>query len=324
MNRSADSLSPRRHKGVLYVVGTPIGHLEDITLRALKTLAEVDLVAAEDTRTTRRLLAHHHINQPLISMHEHNEDRRADELILKLDKGTTIALVSDAGTPTLSDPGYRLVKAAVAAGIRVIPIPGPSAAVAALSVSGLPTDAFLFLGFPPRQQAKRVKFLKQVADEDRTLIFYESPKRIARLLADLMAVVGPRRAVLSREMTKAYEEFLRGSLGDIAEEVRKRNGLKGECTLLVDGADRHREISPEALRDVILQDLARQKTGASSLSRQIAEQYGISRKQVYAQILKIKKSEDGIQGRRPENLGRPGSRENPSAPKNIRKPDGER
>jgi len=296
MNRAADSLSPRTHQGVLYVVGTPIGNLEDITLRALKTLSKVDLVAAEDTRNTRRLLAHHHINRPLISMHEHNEERRAIELISKLDKGTTIALVSDAGTPTLSDPGYRLVKDAVAAGIRVVPIPGPSAAVAALSVSGLPTDAFLFLGFPPKKRAKRLKFIKQVADEDRTLIFYESPKRVAHLLADLMAVVGPRRAVLSREMTKTYEEFLRGSLGDIAEEVCKRNGLKGECTLLVDGADRQKEISAEALRDVILQNLTQKDIGASSLSRQIAEQYGVSKKQVYAEILKVKNSEDGEQG----------------------------
>jgi len=289
MNRAADSLSLRTHQGVLYVVGTPIGNLEDITLRALKTLSKVDLVAAEDTRNTRRLLAHHYINRPLISMHEHNEERRAVELMSKLDKGTSIALVSDAGTPTLSDPGYRLVKDAVAAGIRVVPIPGPSAAVAALSVSGLPTDAFLFLGFPPKKRAKRLKFLKQVADENRTLIFYESPKRVAQLLADLMAVVGPRRAVLSREMTKTYEEFLRGSLGDIAEEVRKRNGLKGECTLLVDGADRQKEISAEALRDVILQNLTQKDIGASSLSRQIAEQYGVSKKQVYAEILKVKK-----------------------------------
>ena len=289
MNRAADSLSPRTHQGVLYVVGTPIGNLEDITLRALKTLGEVDLVAAEDTRNTRRLLAHYNIDQPLISMHEHNEERRAAELISKLDKGTAIALVSDAGTPTLSDPGYRLVKDAVAAGIRVVPIPGPSAAVAALSVSGLPTDVFLFLGFPPRKRAKRLKFLKRIADEDRTLIFYESPKRIAHLLGDLLEVVGRRRAVLSREMTKTYEEFLRGSLDDIAEEVRKRKGLKGECTLLVGGADRQKEVSLEELREVIVQELAQEDIGVSALSRQIAEQYGISKKQVYADIWKIKK-----------------------------------
>ena len=289
MNHAVDSRCLGTSRGVLYVVGTPIGHLEDITLRAIKTLGEVDLVAAEDTRNTRRLLAHHGINQPMISLHEHNEDRRAAELILKLNKGTAIALVSDAGTPTLSDPGYRLVKDAVAAGIQVIPIPGPSAAVAALSVSGLPTDAFLFLGFPPRKQAKRLKYLQQVADEDRTLIFYESPKRVIDLLTDLEDIMGARQAVLSREMTKKYEEFLRGTLSDIAAEVRKRKEIKGECTLLVQGAEPQKEVSPAALRDIILQELAREDQGASKLSRQIAEQYHIPKKRVYAEILKVKK-----------------------------------
>mgnify|MGYP001822411733 CR=1 FL=1 len=162
MDDVTDSRFSEMLEGVLYVVGTPIGNLEDITLRALRTLGEVDLIAAEDTRNTRRLLAHHGINQPLISLHEHNEDRRTAELITKLGNGTALALVSDAGTPTVSDPGYRLVKDAAAAGIRVVPIPGPSAVVAALSVSGLPTDAFLFLGFPPRKRTKRLKFLSLI------------------------------------------------------------------------------------------------------------------------------------------------------------------
>jgi len=289
MNHAVDSRSLQTSRGVLYVVGTPIGNLEDITLRAIKTLGDVDLVAAEDTRNTRRLLAHHGINQPMISLHEHNEDRRADKLISKLGKGTAIALVSDAGTPTLSDPGYRLVKDAVAAGIPVIPIPGPSAAVAALSVSGLPTDTFLFLGFSPRKRAKRLKYLQQVADENRTLIFYESPKRVIDLLTDLEEIMGERQAVLSREMTKKYEEFLRGTLNHIAGDVRKRKEIKGECTLLVQGAGQQKEVSPEALHDIIVQELSREDKGASKLSRQIAEQYGISKNRVYAEILKIKK-----------------------------------
>lgn len=286
MNDVADSrgVSP----GVLYVVGTPIGNLEDITLRALRTLGEVDLIAAEDTRNTRRLLARHGINRPLTSLHEHNEDRRSAELIAKLDKGAAIALVSDAGTPTLSDPGYRLIKDATAAGIRVVPIPGPSAAVAALSVSGLPTDAFLFLGFPPRKHAKRLKFLNRVAEEYRTLIFYESPKRMADLLVDLQEILGERRAVLSREMTKTYEEFIRGTLNDIANEVQQRKELKGECTLLVEGVNRHEEVSPEALREIVVRELAREDMGASALSRRLAGQYNISKKKVYAEILKIK------------------------------------
>ena len=290
MDDVADSRFPETLKGVLYVVGTPIGNLEDITLRALRTLREVDLIAAEDTRNTRRLLTRHGINQPLVSLHEHNEDRRTAELISKLGNGTAIALVSDAGTPTVSDPGYRLVKDAVAAGIRVVPIPGPSAAVAALSVSGLPTDAFLFLGFPPRKRTKRLKFLGQVAEETKTLIFYESPRRMADLLADLQEVMGERRAVLSREMTKTYEEFMRGTLNQIAAEVEKRKELKGECTLLVEGGHK-KEVSPEALRDIIARELARRNEGSSVLSRQIAEQYHLSKKQVYAEILKVKNAE---------------------------------
>ena len=291
MNNVADSRFPEASQGVLYVVGTPIGNLEDITLRALKTLEDVDLIAAEDTRNTRRLLARHGINRPLTSLHEHNEDRRAVELIKKLDKGAAIALVSDAGTPTLSDPGYRLVKDATAAGIKVVPIPGPSAAVAALSVSGLPTDAFLFLGFPPRKRAKRLKSLQHVAKENRTLIFYESPKRVADLLADLQEIMGERRAVLCREMTKTYEEFIRGTLKDIAGKVQNRRELKGECTLLVEGLQRGEEISPEELRGIVAQELAREDMGASALSRQLAEQYNIPKKRVYSEILKVKEAE---------------------------------
>jgi len=287
MDDVADSRFPKTVNGVLYVVGTPIGNLEDITLRALRTLGEVDLIAAEDTRNTRHLLTRHGINQPLVSLHEHNEDRRTAELISKLGNGAAIALVSDAGTPTVSDPGYRLVKNAVAAGIRVVPIPGPSAAVAALSVSGLPTDAFLFLGFPPRKRAKRLKFLGQVAEETKTMIFYESPKRMADLLADLQEVMGERRAVLSREMTKTYEEFMRGTLKQIAAEVEKRKELKGECTLLVEGGHK-KEVSPAALRDIIARALAREDMGASALSRRLAGQYSISKNKVYAEILKVK------------------------------------
>lgn len=288
MKDVADSRLPEPSKGVLYVVGTPIGNLEDITLRALKTLEEVDLIAAEDTRNTRHLLARHGINRPLISLHEHNEDRRAGELISKLDNGAAIALVSDAGTPTLSDPGYRLVKDATAVGIKVVPIPGPSAAVAALSASGLPTDAFLFLGFPPRKRAKRLKFLQHVAKENPTLIFYESPKRVAGLLADLQEIMGARRAVLCREMTKTYEEFIRGTLNDVAGEVQNRRELKGECTLLVEGLQRGEEIPPEELRGIVAQELAREDIGVSALSRQLAEQYNIPKKRVYAEILKVK------------------------------------
>ena len=289
MDDVADSRFPEASRGVLYVVGTPIGNLEDITLRALRTLEEVDLIAAEDTRNTRRLLTRHGINRPLTALHEHNEDRRAAELISKLDQGAAMALVSDAGTPTLSDPGYRLIKDAAAAGIRVVPIPGPSAAVAALSVSGLPTDAFLFLGFPPRKRGKRLTFLHRAAEDKRTLIFYESPKRMADLLADLQEIMGERRAVLAREMTKAYEEFIRGSLNEIALEVKKRRGLKGECTLLVaGGGEALDEDQWPAARRALRQGLASQEQPLAELVRQVADQSGIARNKIYAEALRIK------------------------------------
>lgn len=271
------------------MVGTPIGNPGDISLRALETFGKVDLIAAEDTRNTRRLLAGHGIDRPLISLHEHNEDRRTEELIAKLSTGLSIALVSDAGTPTLSDPGYRLVTEAVAADIRVVPIPGPSAAVAALSVSGLPTDTFLFLGFPPRKPAKRIAFLQGLAEENRTLIFYESPKRLAGLLSDLSDIVGERRAVLSREMTKPFEEFIRGTLSDIHGAIQRKKALKGECTLLVEGKKKSEDVSQKALREIVVGEFDAGETGVSALSKKIAERYGISKKKVYEEVIRMKK-----------------------------------
>ncbi|MCG6909564.1 MAG: 16S rRNA (cytidine(1402)-2'-O)-methyltransferase [Deltaproteobacteria bacterium] len=289
MNKAADTRSTTEFPGRLYVVGTPIGNPGDISLRALETFGKVDLIAAEDTRNTRRLLAGHGIDRPLISLHEHNEDRRTEELIAKLSTGLSIALVSDAGTPTLSDPGYRLVTEAVAADIRVVPIPGPSAAVAALSVSGLPTDTFLFLGFPPRKPAKRIAFLQGLAEENRTLIFYESPKRLAGLLSDLSDIVGERRAVLSREMTKPFEEFIRGTLSDIHGAIQRKKALKGECTLLVEGKKKSEDVSQKALREIVVGEFDAGETGVSALSKKIAERYGISKKKVYEEVIRMKK-----------------------------------
>jgi len=248
-------------QGVLYVVATPIGNLEDITLRAIRILKDVDLIAAEDTRNTRHLLARHGIDCPMISLHEHNEEHRTVGLIAKIQAGMAVALVSDAGTPTLSDPGHRLVREAVAGQIKVVPIPGPSAVIAALSASGLPTDSFLFLGFPPRKRGKRLKFLDSLVTEKRTLVFYESPKRVKDLLVDLLEIMGERQAVLSREMTKRYEEFIRGTLSRITEEVNKRKEIKGECTLLVAGMERREEIPVQVLREAIKQELRRGDTG---------------------------------------------------------------
>lgn len=276
-------------KGVLYVVAMPIGHDDDITLRALKVLAGVDIIAAEDTRLAARKLSRYQITSHLISCHEYNEQGRASELIRKLQTGATIAIISDAGTPSISDPGYRLVQSAIRTGVKVIPIPGVSAAITALSVSGLPTDAFTFLGFPPRKQAHRLALLHEVSHEPRTLIFYESPRRVLPLIEDAITALGNRQAVLSREMTKPYEEFIRGTLSEILAVLSARLEIKGECTLLVDGQNHQdgAELSESAVC-AVMEAVDGSKRSTGDLARDIALQYGISRKQAYQMILSRK------------------------------------
>ncbi|HXG32595.1 MAG TPA: 16S rRNA (cytidine(1402)-2'-O)-methyltransferase [Bryobacteraceae bacterium] len=222
--------------GVLYLVATPIGNLEDITLRALRVLREADLIACEDTRQTRKLLEHYGISRPLVSYHEHNERKRAGELLARLQSGASVALVSDAGTPLISDPGYRLVAAARDAGIAVVPVPGPSALVAALTASGLPAEAFHFAGFLPAKRSQRLRTLASLRNEPATLVFYEAPHRILDTLADLEETFGPRRMVLARELTKVHEEFLRGTATQIRQALSERPSVRGEITLVVEGA----------------------------------------------------------------------------------------
>ena len=220
--------------GTLYLVATPIGNLEDITMRALRILAEVDLIAAEDTRKTSILLNHYTIKKPLTSYFEHNEQVKTGWLISELQAGKNIALVSEAGTPTISDPGFRIVAAAIAAEITVVPVPGPCAAIAALSASGLPVHRFAFEGFLPPKSGKRKNLLKKLAGEERTLIFYESPYRIQAAIADMLEVLGERRAVVARELTKLHEEFICGTLSVIAKKLGSAV-IKGEFTVLVEG-----------------------------------------------------------------------------------------
>jgi len=279
----------------LYVVATPIGNLADITLRAIETLKKVDLIAAEDTRQTQRLLSHYHIKNQMISLHEHNESHRTPELIKRLQSGVVIALVSSAGTPTLSDPGYRLVKAAAAAHIRIVPIPGPSAALASLSVSGLPTDAYIFIGFLPRKPGKVKKKLAALHQERKTLIFYESPRRITALLDSLIQTMGDREAVLSREMTKRHEEFIRGSLSEILAALSNRAEIKGECTLVVHGFTGPDEPNMDIVRNDILQVLRDGEASISDLAKRIAAKHGLMKKQVYNEALKIKSLRDFIE-----------------------------
>ena len=232
--------------GTLYVVATPIGNLEDITLRALRILREVDLIATEDTRRTRILLDHYQIAGPLTSLYEHNESQKAPALIRRLQEGASIALVSEAGTPLISDPGYRLVHLAIGQGITVVPIPGAAAVITALMAAGLPTDRFVFEGFLPKRPGKRRKRLEELRDEPRTVIIYESPRRIYALLGELQALGGDRHVVVARELTKKFEAILRGRITEVQARLGERPPL-GEVTLIVEGAAS--QARPQASQD---------------------------------------------------------------------------
>jgi 16S rRNA (cytidine1402-2'-O)-methyltransferase len=228
---------PNSKIGILYIVSTPIGNREDITLRALRILKEVDFIAAEDTRHTGLLLRHFGIQTPLTSYFEGNELRKKEFILSKLKQGDQIALVSDAGTPGISDPGFRLIQTAIENQIPVVPIPGPSAVIAALSISGLPTDAFLFKGFLPHKSKRKRDLLKQLEDARETLIFYESPHRLSETLNDILDILGDREMVLTRELTKIYEEVLRGKVSEIQTLIQDRR-LRGEITLVISGNTR--------------------------------------------------------------------------------------
>jgi 16S rRNA (cytidine1402-2'-O)-methyltransferase len=224
-------------KGRLYIVSTPIGNMEDITLRALRILKEVDLIAAEDTRRTGLLLKHFGIQAPLTSYFEGNELKKGDFILAKLKEGKKVALVSDAGTPGISDPGFRLIQLAIESQLPIVPIPGSSAVITALSVSGLPTDAFLFKGFLPHKSKKRRDLLRELENVRETLVFYESPHRISETLRDILEMLGDREIVLTRELTKVYEEIIRGKVSEILNQVGDRR-LKGEITLVISGKTR--------------------------------------------------------------------------------------
>src|SRR5258708_14482089 len=238
-------VAPSDSRGCLYLVGTPIGNLEDITLRALRILKESDQIACEDTRHTQKLLSHYEISKPLISYHEHNEMTRAPELVVAMEHGAKIALVSDAGMPLVSDPGYRLVTLCARHQIPVIPIPGPSALLAALSSSGLPNEKSLFVAFLPARTAERRRALERLRIEDRTLILYEAPHRVAETIADAREILGDRPACLAREVTKIHEEFRRATLSELSASLDEKP-VRGEITLLI-GAALPRE--PTASRD---------------------------------------------------------------------------
>jgi len=276
--------------GTLHVVATPIGNLEDISLRALRTLRECEIIAVEDTRRTRKLLSHYGISRPLVSYYEHNEEQRIPALLDALRAGKDVALVSDAGSPGISDPGFRLVREAVDQGMPVTALPGPSAVILALSVSGLPTDRFSFYGFLPRSPSERRKVLQETAQVPHTLVFFESPRRVARTLADMRDLLGDRRGALCRELTKRFEQVERGALSELLAKVGTR-ALKGECCIVVEGGGRKAFEGPELEYTLqrALEDL-RQRAGQPlrEASRQVARKYGLSRREVYQRALEQK------------------------------------
>lgn len=285
--------------GILYVVSTPIGNLEDITLRALKILKSVDMIAAENVSHTRHLCERYGVKTALTSYHQHNHNTRTEPLIRRLKSGLNLALVTDAGTPGISDPGVRLINRAAEEGIRVMPVPGPSAVVAALSVSGLPTDRFLFLGFLSNKPGKRQKELERLASETRTMVFYEAPHRIQAMLADLKEIFGERRMVMLREMTKVFEEVQRGAPGDILASLTPEK-IRGEFTLVVAGSESKetsRGLSEEASNRI--EGLIRaNRMSIKDIAARISKEEGVAYRQAYKACLGRKGEtggEDGVE-----------------------------
>ena len=276
------------HSGLLYVVATPIGNMTDITQRAIQILSDVDFIAAEDTRHSRYLLNHHGINTPMISVHEHNERKQVESVLARLSNGESMALISDAGTPLISDPGYHLVKIARDKGIKVVPVPGACALIAALSVSGLPTDHFRFEGFLPHKKSARQAQLTSLKDEVVTLVFYESSHRIAESVEDMRNIFGDnRQAILAREITKTFETVLGNTLGDIVSKVKEdANQRKGEFVLVVRGAEKQSTDiemqSAEALLKLLLDEMS-----VKQASRIVASYKGLSKNELYKRALEM-------------------------------------
>lgn len=274
--------------GTLYIVATPIGNLADITLRALETLRSVDLIAAEDTRVTRNLLSHYGIHTPTTPYHQHSLGRKAEQLLEMLKSGKDIAVVSDAGTPGISDPGHEIIRLAIDQGVPVVPIPGPNAIITAIVVSGLPTRRFAFDGFPPRRASERRAFFEDLSRETRTLVFYESPHRLLATLRDMLHVWGDRRIAVVREMTKVFEEIYRGSISGAIERFTA-SSPRGEFTLVVEGLrDAAEEICATTDIESALREMIELGVSDRDAVRQVASEYGISRREVYRRMIEMK------------------------------------
>jgi 16S rRNA (cytidine1402-2'-O)-methyltransferase len=292
--QSGDSIESGTATGgpSLYLVATPIGNLEDITLRALRVLKEVDLIACEDTRQTLKLLSHYSIKTRTVSYHEHNEMTKAAELVVDLEGGAKIALVTDAGMPGISDPGFRLIALAIRHHVPVVPIPGASAFLAALVASGLPTDSFGFRGFLPAKAGQRRKLLEGIRESPKTQVFYEAPHRVLESLQDVVEVMGPERhVVVAREVTKLHEEFLRGRAGDVLDQLKKRGEVKGEITLLIAKQDssEQRAASPElSVAQRVREIMASEKADEKAALKKVAKERGIGKSEAYREWQKAK------------------------------------
>jgi 16S rRNA (cytidine1402-2'-O)-methyltransferase len=276
----------------LYIVGTPIGNLEDITLRALRVLRQADLIACEDTRHTQKLLNHFEIKTPTQSYHQHNEAARARELVERISRGERVALVSDAGMPGISDPGERVVRAAVEAGLSVVAVPGASAIISALVASGLPTESVRFAGFIPARSGERRSVLESLREARETLVFYEAPHRILEMLSDLEETFGPeRRMVLARELTKVHEEFLRGTIAEVSAELTKRGAMKGEMTVIVAGKSPGEATVPakRSLAERVRQLMAAESLEEKAALKQTAKEFGLSKSEAYREWQRSKK-----------------------------------
>lgn len=273
-------------RGNLYMVATPIGNLEDITLRALRVLKDADLIAAEDTRHSSILLKAYKIKTPLISLHEHNEKERRELIVSRIQGGMNVAYISDAGTPCISDPGHQLVSFALENNVNVIPVPGPSAVIAALSASGFPADQFLFCGFLPPRENRRRRFFESVKDEQRTIIFYESPARMNDSLKDMLSVLGNRQIVVARELTKVFEEIKRGQISDILSQM-PAGKVKGEFTVILQGVCQNPvSLTDEEIQEKILRIQSERSLSLRDTVAEVVRQTGLPRKKVYDNAVK--------------------------------------
>jgi len=274
--------------GTLYIVATPIGNLEDMTFRAVRVLREVELIAAEDTRHSRKLLTHFGISKPVTSYFDHNKNVKGAQILAKLQEGLSVALISDAGTPCISDPGFHLVRDAVALGIAVVPVPGACAAMAALSASGLPTDTFAFEGFLPNRSGKRRERLSTLKGEGRVLIFHEAPTRLVDSLADILEILGDRELVVAREITKVYEEFIRGKVSEVLLTLEGRR-VKGEVVLLVAPLPEAKKTDEGVVADLLAHYLHSEMLSVKDAVMRVTQETGESRSSVYETALKMKK-----------------------------------